>query len=336
VWWRLLFGYLSRACERQADLAGANLAGGPLVMAAALKSVAQLAGQPENAPSWRHYTIAERIGFLERVDAQPALAKQHQQIVQRMRNLLIALCCAITAALVAQFWLGPSTLTARDVAQTSESLARWVDGDADLGTALAAADEREDARPLTMWINRAGEFERSRLARILCVLSLGDEPTAYRQRHRLRAFLNLGTGERELDQDIENTLAYVSVACCDQPTPQDLALAQKLLPRLEERARQGGKEAHAYLDTVGCIRFAAGEFAVAAECFARAEEQTKHDTDEGAPARRELYRRRRDAARANSTIGPTGGPPLPLPREKPAIPAPAPAPKPTSNPSASP
>jgi len=60
------FGYLSRACERQADLAGVELCDDPVDMQDALRHVAELAGQDPEAPSWRHHSIAERVRFLER------------------------------------------------------------------------------------------------------------------------------------------------------------------------------------------------------------------------------------------------------------------------------
>jgi Zn-dependent protease with chaperone function len=96
--WRLIFGYLSRACERQADLAGAELVGDPRIMQHALRTVARLSGQPENAPSWRHYTIAERAEFLERVAGDPSLAQRHHRLVTAVKFGLIVIVLALAAA----------------------------------------------------------------------------------------------------------------------------------------------------------------------------------------------------------------------------------------------
>ena len=311
--WRLLFGYISRACERQADLAGAEVAGDALVMGQALKSVARLAGQPENAPSWRHYTIAARVAFLQRVHADPDLGAHHHRQVASMRNLLVALCFAVAAAWAVNFWFNPDVVTMRDPSQVRQALGAWADADPDLGAALAKADQG-DVRTLSAWVNRTNDLERQRLARWLLALTVEDTRAAYRHRHRLRAFLCLSTGEQDWDQDIENTFAYVAVAGTDQPTAIDLTIAHgQLLPRLEERARRS--EHHALWDTVGCIRFAKGEYTLAAENFTRAVESlAKSKNAAQLPAeQRLLYRRRQEAARTNAA----DGPPVPLPKDWP-------------------
>lgn len=97
--WRLVFGYLSRACERQADLAGAELCGDPRVMREALRSVARLSGHPEDAPSWRHYSIAERAAFLERVEADTGVASAHHRSVRAWWCALGAIVLALAGAL---------------------------------------------------------------------------------------------------------------------------------------------------------------------------------------------------------------------------------------------
>lgn len=106
VQWRLLFGLLSRACERQADLAGADLAGrgdsmaGAVIMQHALGAVARLAGVDPRAPSWRHYSIAERMNFLKRVAADTTIATRHHQLLRLAVQLLAALTGALLALAV--------------------------------------------------------------------------------------------------------------------------------------------------------------------------------------------------------------------------------------------
>jgi STE24 endopeptidase len=106
VQWRLLFGLLSRACERQADLAGADLAGrgdsaaGAVIMQNALGAVARLAGVDPRAPSWRHYSIAERMTFLEKVATDTAVAARHHQQLRLAVQLLAALTGILLALAV--------------------------------------------------------------------------------------------------------------------------------------------------------------------------------------------------------------------------------------------
>lgn len=97
------FGVLSRACERQADLHGADLAG-PTAMIQALKRVAQASGQAEDAPSWRHRSIAARCAFLFRHAAEPGLAAHHHRLVAHMRLFLLG--SVLLLALVALHRLG--------------------------------------------------------------------------------------------------------------------------------------------------------------------------------------------------------------------------------------
>jgi Zn-dependent protease with chaperone function len=103
VQWRLLFGMLSRACERQADLAGADLAGrgdtaaGAHIMHDALGAVARFAGIDPRSPSWRHYSIAERMRFLKTVAADAGIAARHHA---RLR-LAVQLLAMLTGVLLA-------------------------------------------------------------------------------------------------------------------------------------------------------------------------------------------------------------------------------------------
>ena len=79
--WRLGFGVLSRTCERQADLAGAELVGSTGVMQSALHTLAGPGGLAADAPNWRHDTIRMRMAWLDLVDADPAVARRQHQLV---------------------------------------------------------------------------------------------------------------------------------------------------------------------------------------------------------------------------------------------------------------
>jgi STE24 endopeptidase len=86
----VVFGFVSRRLERQADLFGcrvaaesaddsapaiaAALAEGVNVFVAALEKLSALSGQGRNSPSWQHGSIARRVEFLHRVAADPAAA----------------------------------------------------------------------------------------------------------------------------------------------------------------------------------------------------------------------------------------------------------------------
>jgi Zn-dependent protease with chaperone function len=79
--WRLAFGILSRACERQADLAGAQMVGDPQVMGDALAAVAAAAGQEPEHANWRHGSIAARITWLQALGTDPEVGQRHGRMM---------------------------------------------------------------------------------------------------------------------------------------------------------------------------------------------------------------------------------------------------------------
>ncbi len=212
-----------------------------------------------------------------------------------------------------------------------------------LAPALAAAD-RGEGGPLMEWLNAASAIDRVSVAGM--ILDLGysgaglkrddDSPAAdaalYRYRHRLAAFANIPTGKDEADEQIDNILAYVCVAGTPTPSAEDLAIAKRLLPRLEKQMEK--HPAHEVWDTIGCVHFVAGEYGKARaaheEAVRLAEKAlAKASGDEKAALERQvpLYRLRRQAAidadlRAIEGGGKTGpAPALPLATAPAAAPA---------------
>ena len=100
VAWRLVFGWLSRACERQADLAGAQLAGDAHAMQEALRAVGRHGGQDEDTPSWRHHSLGQRIAFLARTVADPTLVVRHHAEVRRIWWLMSVAAAALALTIV--------------------------------------------------------------------------------------------------------------------------------------------------------------------------------------------------------------------------------------------
>jgi len=93
IYFRLLFGLYLRHFERQADLYCLESLGTAAGLIRALKKVAALSGHTERLPSWHHYSIAERISFLEAASENPALIKRHHQ---RVKILLISYLLVVT------------------------------------------------------------------------------------------------------------------------------------------------------------------------------------------------------------------------------------------------
>jgi Zn-dependent protease with chaperone function len=108
----VVFGFLSRRCERQADLYGCR-AVSPEAFITALEKVADLNGIPRHRTgwlsSWQHPTIAQRVAFIERMRDNPALEPHFQRSLLKLKLGLmtgLTLGLAVVVALVA-WQLGP-------------------------------------------------------------------------------------------------------------------------------------------------------------------------------------------------------------------------------------
>ena len=129
VYFFLVFGYLSRQFERQADLFGAravscgrkdcpphldlNAPGVPegppgelcpmglRTFADALANVAALNGMSPRASSWRHGSIARRIAFLHRLESRPEGASRFEASVLRLRWAMAIVLALASAAAIA-------------------------------------------------------------------------------------------------------------------------------------------------------------------------------------------------------------------------------------------
>jgi Zn-dependent protease with chaperone function len=108
----VVFGYVSRRCERQADIYGCRTVSVP-VFVEALEKVARLNGISRDRPgwlmSWQHSTIALRVEFLQKMDADPALEPWFQRRVGLVKwGMLLGL----TAVLVTLVALWPNDMWA--------------------------------------------------------------------------------------------------------------------------------------------------------------------------------------------------------------------------------
>jgi Zn-dependent protease with chaperone function len=82
LYFRGLFGFVSRAFERQADLAAVTITGSSAGIIGALEKIAFHGSQRRNAPSWHHYSIAERIAYLRSSEGNPVVAMRHRRTVR--------------------------------------------------------------------------------------------------------------------------------------------------------------------------------------------------------------------------------------------------------------
>lgn len=98
LYWGVLFGWLSRRFEREADLVAAQLVGDAEPFARALEKIAFINGRPPERPGWRHFSVARRVRFLREAALNPAAAERALAQAALLRRALIA---GSTAALAA-------------------------------------------------------------------------------------------------------------------------------------------------------------------------------------------------------------------------------------------
>jgi len=79
LYFRFLFGFFMRNFERQADLFAMQILGSPWPLVRSLEKIGYSSGQSRNLPSWHHFSIAQRVEFLEQVSRHPDLDRRHQK-----------------------------------------------------------------------------------------------------------------------------------------------------------------------------------------------------------------------------------------------------------------
>jgi len=96
-YWGILFGFISRRFERQADLVGADSTSVDS-FTHALERLSVLNGIPRETPSWRHFSIARRVDFLRKTQLNPAAVRGLE------RTLRLALVSFLLIAFAAVFF----------------------------------------------------------------------------------------------------------------------------------------------------------------------------------------------------------------------------------------
>ena len=83
IYFRYIFGYFMRNCERQADCYAFTLLGNSQSLISSLKKIAVYSGHSHDRPSWHHFSIRQRIDFLERCEADRRVIVRHDRKLRR-------------------------------------------------------------------------------------------------------------------------------------------------------------------------------------------------------------------------------------------------------------
>lgn len=84
LYFRIGFGFFMRNFERQADIHVYGFKSDASAMISTFRKIAFLSGQSVDKPNWHHFSIGQRIGFLEKCQTEPALVDRHHARVKRM------------------------------------------------------------------------------------------------------------------------------------------------------------------------------------------------------------------------------------------------------------
>jgi Zn-dependent protease with chaperone function len=89
IYFRYAFGYFMRNCERQADLYAFNFLGSSRWLVSSLEKIAIYSGQSQDRPSWHHFSIRQRIDFLNKCEADRRMIVQHDRKLRRSIMLFV-------------------------------------------------------------------------------------------------------------------------------------------------------------------------------------------------------------------------------------------------------
>lgn len=121
---RGIFGAVSRAFERQADLHALETLGDAGTLISAFESLSRHSGDLRDVPSWHHGSLGERIAFLEAAAADPSVGRAHHRKVARLK---LASGAFVLSLLAAMAWLHlPQTSVALERASRQSGLERFL------------------------------------------------------------------------------------------------------------------------------------------------------------------------------------------------------------------
>jgi tetratricopeptide (TPR) repeat protein len=93
-----------RNCERQADLYAFDLLGSSRWLVSSLEKIAVYTGQSHDRPSWHHFSIRQRIDFLNKCEADRPMILRHDRKLRRSIIVFMGgLLCAAYAGYAINF-----------------------------------------------------------------------------------------------------------------------------------------------------------------------------------------------------------------------------------------
>jgi Zn-dependent protease with chaperone function len=196
IWWGVIFGWISRRLERQADVYGTNATarahdgtdGSAFI--SALENLAEESGQTRHLPGLRHFTVQDRTAYLREYVSDPRVRRDHRRSIRTLLTVYLALFALVfgtaLATLPEQMLWGRARIAAHDEDIRSAF---------DLAWRLEAGPMRDDAL---------------REARRALARTVRSEADAIAMADRLRAVTDAPAGDRVLNLTIARCLVLAA------------------------------------------------------------------------------------------------------------------------------
>jgi Zn-dependent protease with chaperone function len=118
LYFRFGFGFFMRNFERQADTHVYSLLGNAGSLINTFYKIARFSRTSPDRPNWHHFSITQRIGFLEQCEADRTLVGKHNKKIRRMVfGYLVAILLVVVAGYSLNFGKGKEALN-RYLAET--------------------------------------------------------------------------------------------------------------------------------------------------------------------------------------------------------------------------
>jgi len=237
----LVFGFISRRFERQADMFGCKVVGDTMMFVNALEKVALYSGNVRNLRSWMHSSVDKRVKFLLDSMYYPAIGEQFQMRARLLAAGIVSLFAACLLWAGANFFINP--YASRLMAQAEMSKKHL---------ATASTDEEKAALQLEIagYYEKAGRygvaanyynnaFKDARAVESLLRKRNDDKASATDLRDTARLFLKEGF------PDTAAPMAKMAVQF-DSENPENAALTRDLakayLNRINKLVADGARE----------------------------------------------------------------------------------------------
>ena len=90
IYFRFIFGYYMRNFECQADIFVYSLFDSAQPLISTLKKIATTSGQSADRPNWHHFSIRQRIDYLNKCESDRRWVRRHDQKVKKSIGLYLA------------------------------------------------------------------------------------------------------------------------------------------------------------------------------------------------------------------------------------------------------